>query len=93
MNTDSSGENASGKEEDNLNMDLSIWRKAAENNLSKSNIKDIIKSVVSNDQVLAICKLRAEEIERHKQENKKQFTNNLLLDTPDGTKLTRNKAK
>lgn len=55
--------------------------------------KDIIKTLVSNDQVIAICKLRAEEIERHKQEGKKNFKKQLLFDSPDGIKMTRNKAR
>lgn len=76
-----------------MNIDESIIRKAAMNNLSKNVVKDIIKTLVSNDQVLAICKLRAEEIERHKEEGKSNFKKQLLFDSPDGVKLTRNRAR
>lgn len=67
--------------------------KAAKNNLTEDNVKDIIMNLVSNDQVIAICKLRAEEAERHREEGKKNFTKQLLYDSPDGIKLTRKKAK
>lgn len=70
-----------------------ISKTATRNNLSANNVKDIIKHLVSNDQVVAICKLRAQEIERRIEEEKKTFTKYLLDETPDGVKLTRNKAK
>lgn len=80
-------------EEDEDTIDGHISETAARNNLSRNTVKDIIKQLVSNDQVIAICKLRAEEIERHIEEEKRNFTKQLLDDTPDGVKLTRNKAK
>lgn len=81
------------EEEVETNLDQSISRKAAKNNLSTHNVRDIIKSLVSNDQVIAICKLRAEEIEKHREEGKNNFKKQLLFDSPEGIKLTRNKAK
>lgn len=91
--TCSSEEEVCEEEEDEYYIDESIMFKAAKNNLSANNVKDIIQNLVSNDQVIAICKLRAEEIERHREEGKKNFTKQLLCDSPDGVKLTRNKAK
>lgn len=82
------------EEEDVSNyIDVKIQETVSRNQLTRSNVKDIIKNVVSNDQVLAICKLRALEIERHIESEKKSFTENLLYDAPDGSKLTRKKAK
>lgn len=80
-------------EEDESNIDTIISKTMARNNLSTHNVKDIIKNLVSNDQVVAICKLRAEQIEKHIEEEKKNFTNQLLYDSPEGVKLTRKKAK
>lgn len=48
---------------------------------------------MSDDQLLAICKARAEEIERQREEGKEIFKKQLLYDSPDGVPLTRKRAK
>lgn len=90
---DDEDEEDAEEEDDEDNIVTNICQTAVRNNLSKTNVKDIIKNLVSNDQVVAICKLRAEQIEKHIEEEKKIFTNQLLYDSPEGVKLTRKKAK
>lgn len=61
--------------------------------MSEDNVKDILQNLLSNEQVLEACKLRAQEINMHLDEEKQNLSDILLAETPTGSKLTRNKAR
>lgn len=69
---------------------------ALRNNLTPENVKNILQKVVKNDHVLAIVKLKEEELEKIEQESKKlrhEMDLKMIEDDPSVPKLTRAKAK
>lgn len=73
--------------------DFSIKRSVARNHLTANNARTIIKSVVSNEFVIAAVQQRADELERQLKERKEKISETLLRELPDGQKMTRNRAR
>ncbi|XP_055309941.1 uncharacterized protein LOC129573467 [Sitodiplosis mosellana] len=95
------------EEEFDTSIDMKLEQSAMRNNLTPQNVKNILQKVVRNDHVLAIVKLKEEELERREQAMKyphmgndinteeSKVTENDGVDELDNAvpKLTRAKAK
>lgn len=93
--TSSSSNSSSCEESIDPAIEKKLKQSALRNNLTHENIKNILHKVVRNDHVLAIVKLKEEELE--KQEQAKKSIEAQQDDDEDGPtslpKLTRAKAK
>lgn len=79
------------------NIDKNLKQSALRNNLTPANVKNILQKVVKNDHVLAIVKLKEEEMERLEQVSKEMSKHKMDIDKDDeestAPKLTRAKAR
>lgn len=74
-------------------MHLSLKTKAARNNLTVGNIRNIIRNVVTNEMVLAAVKSKADEMDQYVAEEKEKARERILAGSPNDGPVTRRKAQ
>lgn len=83
---------SSSSEEDEW-INKSLQTKAARSHLTATNVRNIIKDVVTNKMVLAAVQMRADELDRQVEEEIERVKEQVLAGSLSDRKMTRNRAK